>query len=60
MLEAKLAQASVLKKLLEAIKELVTDANFECNEEGLVRLIPSTLPPFNAHQKTRLSLTPKR
>ncbi|KAF8211701.1 proliferating cell nuclear antigen, N-terminal domain-containing protein [Mycena galopus ATCC 62051] len=35
MLEAKLAEASTLKKLLDAIKELVTDANFECNEEGL-------------------------
>ncbi|KAF8488405.1 proliferating cell nuclear antigen, N-terminal domain-containing protein [Gautieria morchelliformis] len=35
MLEARLAAASVLKRLLDAIKELVTDANFECNEEGL-------------------------
>ncbi|KAF9078110.1 proliferating cell nuclear antigen, N-terminal domain-containing protein [Rhodocollybia butyracea] len=35
MLEAKLAEASVLKKLLDAIKELVTDANFECSEEGI-------------------------
>jgi proliferating cell nuclear antigen len=35
MLEATLAQASVLKRLLDAIKELVTDANFECNDEGL-------------------------
>uniref|UniRef100_A0A8H7XNX0 Proliferating cell nuclear antigen PCNA N-terminal domain-containing protein n=1 Tax=Psilocybe cubensis TaxID=181762 RepID=A0A8H7XNX0_PSICU len=36
MLEAKLAEAGTLKKLLDAIKELVTDANFECNEEGIV------------------------
>ena len=52
MLEAKLDQAALLKKLLDgnfrcswqydhsdaslsAIKELVTDANFECNEEGI-------------------------
>ncbi|KAJ7179654.1 proliferating cell nuclear antigen, N-terminal domain-containing protein [Mycena filopes] len=35
MLEAKLAEAGTLKKLLDAIKELVTDANFECNEEGV-------------------------
>jgi proliferating cell nuclear antigen len=59
MLEAKLAEAGTLKKLLDgnshkqvkhaffahltrlfflpcsAIKELVTDANFECNEEGI-------------------------
>ncbi|PPQ84784.1 hypothetical protein CVT25_007399, partial [Psilocybe cyanescens] len=36
MLEAKLQEAGTLKKLLNAIKELVTDANFECNEEGIV------------------------
>ncbi|KZT05691.1 proliferating cell nuclear antigen [Laetiporus sulphureus 93-53] len=36
MLEARLAEASILKRLLDAIKELVTDANFECNEEGIV------------------------
>ncbi|KAG8924920.1 proliferating cell nuclear antigen [Tulasnella sp. 419] len=35
MLEAKLETAVVLKKLLDAIKELVTDANFECNEDGI-------------------------
>ncbi|KAJ8523321.1 hypothetical protein ONZ45_g143 [Pleurotus djamor] len=35
MLEAKLQEAGLLKKLLDAIKELVTDANFDCNEEGL-------------------------
>ncbi|KAG6889028.1 hypothetical protein C0992_006651 [Termitomyces sp. T32_za158] len=35
MLEAKLAEAGTLKKLLDAIKELVNDANFDCNEEGM-------------------------
>ncbi|KZP03775.1 proliferating cell nuclear antigen [Athelia psychrophila] len=35
MLEAKLDQAIMLKRLLDAIKELVTDANFECTEEGI-------------------------
>ncbi|KAG8706861.1 proliferating cell nuclear antigen [Ceratobasidium sp. 395] len=35
MLEARLEQAVTLKKLLDAIKELVTDANFECGDEGL-------------------------
>ncbi|CAE6464995.1 unnamed protein product [Rhizoctonia solani] len=38
MLEARLEQASILKRLLDAIKELVTDANFECGDEGLVRI----------------------
>ncbi|KAF8123575.1 proliferating cell nuclear antigen, N-terminal domain-containing protein [Boletus edulis] len=35
MLEAKLEEAALLKRLLDSIKELVTDANFECNEEGI-------------------------
>lgn len=35
MLEARLDQASTLKRLLDAIKELVQDANFECTEEGI-------------------------
>lgn len=35
MLEAKLNQAATLKKLLDACKDLVTDANFECNDTGI-------------------------
>ena len=35
MFEARLSQGALLKKLLEAIKELVTDANFDCNETGI-------------------------
>lgn len=32
MFEARLVQGSLLKKVIEAIKELVTDANFDCTE----------------------------
>ncbi|CAG8578480.1 8637_t:CDS:2 [Paraglomus brasilianum] len=35
MFEARLSQGSVLKKVLEAVKELVTDANFDCSETGI-------------------------
>ncbi|BGP55080.1 hypothetical protein JCM8202_004339 [Rhodotorula sphaerocarpa] len=35
MLEAKLEQAELLKKVLDAVKELVTDANFDCSDEGI-------------------------
>jgi len=35
MFEARLKQAALLKKILEAIKELVTDANFDCNSNGI-------------------------
>jgi proliferating cell nuclear antigen len=34
MLELRLVQGSLLKKVLEAIKDLVTDANFDCSETG--------------------------
>jgi proliferating cell nuclear antigen len=35
MFEARLTQASVLKKLIEAVKDLVTQANFECSAKGI-------------------------
>ncbi|KAH8818687.1 proliferating cell nuclear antigen, N-terminal domain-containing protein [Flagelloscypha sp. PMI_526] len=35
MFEAKLQEASMFKKLLDSVKELVTDANFQCEEEGI-------------------------
>lgn len=34
MFEARLIQGSLLKKVLEAIKDLVTDANFDCSAQG--------------------------
>lgn len=35
MFEAKLAQASLLKKVLEAMKDLVTETNFDCSSSGI-------------------------
>ncbi|KAI1330281.1 proliferating cell nuclear antigen [Xylariaceae sp. FL0255] len=35
MLEARLSQSSVLKKVVEAIKDLVQDCNFDCNDSGI-------------------------
>jgi proliferating cell nuclear antigen len=35
MFEAKLIQGSLFKKIIEAIRELVTDANLDCNETGI-------------------------
>ena len=34
MFEARLVQGGLLKKVLEAIKDLVTDANFDCSPTG--------------------------
>lgn len=35
MFEARLGQASLLKKILESLKDLVTDANFDCSATGI-------------------------
>lgn len=35
MLEARLEQAQVLKKVVDAIKDLVQDCNFDCNDSGI-------------------------
>ncbi len=35
MLEARLNQAQVLKKLLDSVKVLVSEANFDCGEGGI-------------------------
>ncbi|KAK4239696.1 proliferating cell nuclear antigen [Achaetomium macrosporum] len=35
MLEARLEQASILKKVVDAIKDLVQDCNFDCNDSGV-------------------------
>ena len=35
MFEAKLTEGHVLKKIVEAIRELVQDANLDCNESGV-------------------------
>ena len=35
MLEARLEQATVLKKVVDAIKDLVQDCNFDCNDSGI-------------------------
>jgi proliferating cell nuclear antigen len=35
MFEAKILQGALLKKIIEAIRELVVDANLDCNERGI-------------------------
>ena len=35
MFEARIMQGSQLKKIIEAIRELVVDANLDCNDEGI-------------------------
>ncbi|KAG1241722.1 hypothetical protein G6F68_016533 [Rhizopus microsporus] len=35
MLEARLQQAKLLKSILEAVRELVTECNLDCNDSGI-------------------------
>ena len=35
MFEAKLYQSGQIKRLIEAVKDIVSDANLECNENGI-------------------------
>lgn len=35
MFEAKILQGALLKKIIEAIRELVVDANLDCNERAI-------------------------
>jgi proliferating cell nuclear antigen len=35
MFEARIAQAKILRKIIEAIKELVTDVILDCNDDGI-------------------------
>ncbi|KAL3896516.1 MAG: hypothetical protein SGCHY_004020 [Lobulomycetales sp.] len=35
MLEARLAEGSVFKKVMDAIKDLINEVNFDCNETGI-------------------------
>ncbi|KAG5456484.1 MAG: proliferating cell nuclear antigen, partial [Olpidium bornovanus] len=35
MFEARMQQGSIIKKILDAVKDLVNDANFDCSEEGI-------------------------
>lgn len=35
VLEARLTQGVIFKKIVEAVKDLVTDANLDCSETGI-------------------------
>ena len=44
MFEAKILQGSLLKKIIEAIRELVVDANLDCNERGISMQVSNRNP----------------
>lgn len=39
MLEARMSEAGTLKKVLDAVRDLISDANWECNEDGIVGVL---------------------
>ena len=39
MFEARLVQGSLLKKIIDAIKDIVTEANFDCSSTGNLSFI---------------------
>jgi hypothetical protein len=44
MFEARLTQGSLLKKIVEAMKELVNDANLDCTASGItLQVTPAPL-----------------
>ena len=45
MLEARILQGSVLKKIIESIRELVVDANFDCDPNGISLEVTRPPPP---------------
>jgi len=45
MFEARLTTGSLIKKVVEAIKDLVTDANFDCNATGVSLQVSYFLNP---------------
>ena len=51
MFEAKLAQSSLLKKVLDALREIVEDANLDCSSAGeplsLATTVDSSTPPVS-------------
>jgi proliferating cell nuclear antigen len=46
MFEAKILQGQTLKKIIEAIRELVVDANLDCTENGIAMQVESLLAFF--------------
>ncbi len=59
MFEARIVQGQILKKIIEAIRELVTDANLDCNEEqGISMQVGIFLKPIKpTNYSLRLFLT---
>ena len=72
MFEARIVQGSLLKKILEAVKDLVGDCNFECSSSGEKLILdlylhtpsthtlhtsPSAYPSLCLHSSTTFTLS---
>ena len=43
--QARLTQGILLKKIVESIRDLVSEGNLDCNEGGISLQVPCPLPP---------------
>jgi hypothetical protein len=62
MFEARLAQGSLLKKLIESIRELVNEANFDVSSTGISLQVwcPLTFPPSRRPSRRSAKLHSRR
>ena len=51
MFEARILQGSTLKKIIEAIRELVVDANLDCNENGITMQVRESHQILNENSR---------
>ncbi len=63
MFEAKLAEGHILKKIVEAIKDIVTDVNIDVSASGKYLISDSTFemlwPLLRKHYRERMNGTQK-
>ena len=55
ILEIKTVQASAFRILIEALKEILTDANFECDETGIKMIAMDSSRTVLVHLKLHAS-----
>jgi hypothetical protein len=54
MFEARLIQGSLFKKIIEAIRELVVDANLECSDTGISMQVKYAIMYINYASNNRI------
>ena len=58
MFEARLLQGALLKKLVEAMKDIINDANLDCSPNGISLQVSLPLPSVSHFVPSRLWIPP--